>query len=141
MAYADWQAKIQAKRDGEAKAREKRDEDEMDQHVGPIMLGRSDVDYLHVPLAAAHLPGHIVLRLPKPAEIKMVRFHMWRDAKEAGAVEAKAKAGIQLAAQCLVYPSPEKYTELTETYASVGDEAGKKAFLMAGAGADADAKH
>ncbi len=140
MTYEERLAEIQAKRDAAKAARVKRDDAEMLGVVGELLLMNEEYYVVRVPDAAAELCGHVVMRPPTSGEFSMFRHTMFRDAKQAGITEARAKAGLQLAAQCRVYPDPEKYAALVDKYPAVADECGKAAYKAAEAGAEAEVK-
>lgn len=131
---------VEARRDAQRVARAKAHAAEYEEHVGPLLLEHDDYEALEVPNAPVEFAGWVVLRRPRSAEVAKLRHIMWQDKTKGGATEAKAKAALELAEMCRVYPTAERYAALIETFPAVGDECGKKAYKIAEAGADADAK-
>ena len=132
--------RLKAAREAWEAAREKRSKQEWEEHVEPLLLEHVG-EYFEVEIkaASADYSQWVVIRLPTKGEYAKLRFTMWDD-KKAGAIEAKAKAGRQLAECCRVWPSVEEYEKLVERYPDVAEQCGEAAFKLARAGADADAK-
>ena len=88
---------------------------------------------------AADFPGWIVFRLPKPAEASRFRHIMFRDAGT-GVVEAKAKAGGELALSCVVHPERASYLALVASYPTLPDAIAKAVLSASDAEAEAEEK-
>ena len=131
---------VEERRESLRAARVKAHADEYEQQVGPLLLDHDDWEAIEIPDAPAELPGWVVLRRPRSAEVAKLRHIMWQDKSKSGAIEQKAKAALELAGYCREYPAADAYEKLVATFPAVGDECGKKAYKMAEAGADADAK-
>lgn len=89
---------------------------------------------------APEFPGCVIYRLPSPGEASRFRQIMWKESKERGVVEAKAKAGGELARACVVYPSREKYEELVATYTTLPDAVAKAIMQASDAEAEEEGK-
>ena len=133
-------AQIEAKQNKVKAARKARDEKEMAEQVLPIMLERDDVELVHAKHADPEFVGHVVLRRPNDGEMKKLNLTMWRDKKSLDDIEAKACSAPELARNCLVYPSHERYDALVLQYPAVGTECGEVAYKLAKAGIEAEVK-
>lgn len=121
MGYAEKLAELQKLRDDEESKRRKRDEDEMGDELFALASDPKNV-FVRVPEAPSHLPGHVVCRLPAPVQVQRFRELMWRDSKERGVVAAKAAAGADLVQQTRLYPSADKYSDLTAAISMLPDK-------------------
>lgn len=139
MGYDDRMREIRDRRENATKKeREARDEKDLDQIAE--LLGDAANGFVRVPDAAPELVGHVVFRRPTKQEIARYRAIVRRDSSERGAVEAKAKAGQELAAQCRVWPEPDQYEQLLEAHPMVADAIAVELFRLAEGGAREEAK-
>lgn len=88
----------------------------------------------------AEFPGWVVFRLPTSGQASRFRHMMWKDSSERGAIEGKAKAGSELALQCLVHPDRETYGKLIAAYATLPDSIAKEIMRASDAEAAAEEK-
>ncbi len=133
--------RLAAARAAWANARAEKSKTEFDALVEPLLFEHIG-EYFEIECkdAPAEFPQWVVIRRPNAGEHARVMHVMFEDSRKNGAVEAKAKAGLQLGAQCRVYPEADEYARLVKAFPGVAAEVGKKAFQLAEAGADADAK-
>lgn len=133
--------RLAAARAAWSEKRAAKSKEEFDTNVEPLLFEHIG-DYFEIECkdAPADYPQWVVIRRPNAGEHARVMHIMFEDSRKNGAVEAKAKAGLQLGAQCRVYPAKEEYERLVAAFPGVAAEVGKKAFQLAEAGADADAK-
>ena len=133
-------AAIEARREESAKARAERDElDELE----AIEAGHLDDDenvVMRFPKARQDLPGIVVLRPIKPNEMSRVRTIMMASDAKPGAAEAKGKLNKEIAVNCLLFPSREKFQALCAAYADVEDECSGAVLSAARAGATREGK-
>ena len=119
------QAKIQAAKDAERKARKDRSDKEFEE-IADLLISNPSHSLVEVEEAPVDLPGFVVLRIPKKAEFNKFRSTLW-----GSDLEAKSKAGIDLASVCVVYPSRDRYMALVEALPGVADRCGNVARSMA----------
>lgn len=140
MDLKEKRAAIEARREESAKARAERDElDELE----AIEAGHLDDDenvVMRFPKARQDLPGIVVLRPIKPIEMNRVRTVMMGSDAKPGATEAKSKLNKEIAFNCLLFPSREKFQALCAAYADVEDECAGAVLSAARAGATREGK-
>lgn len=138
MGYEEKRAAIQAKLDAAKAERLARDEKELDQLEEYFV----DPAYVVVRLdeAAPGFAGHLVGTRPKGPAYERFKQILWRDSAQRGVIEAKSRAGAELARACLVYPSPEEYAKLVAEYSFVPDKFAEALIDAARAGAEAEGK-
>lgn len=142
MGYDEKIAELQKKLDEAKLAREARDEKELDELIAKSLHPALDdtLVLVRVQDAPPHLPGHIVGTRPSGPQNDRFKQLMWKDSSQRGVVEAKSRAGEQLAAQCLVYPTKERYAELCAAFVMVPEKFAKALIEGAEAGAEATGK-
>ncbi len=139
MSYEEKKAEIEKRRAERAAERLARDTKELEGEVGDMLLS-DEMVLVRFPEADVSLPGHYVGRRPRAPEIARFKSIMWRDNAQRGAIEAKANAGADLARQCRVYPSAERYDALVDAHAMVPDRVAQALIEAAQAGAEAEGK-
>lgn len=140
MDLKEKRAAIEARREESAKARAERDERN---ELEAIEAGHLDDDenvLMRFPKAREDLAGIVVLRPIKPIEMSRVRTVMMANDAKPGAAEAKAKLNKEIANNCLVFPSKEKFAALCAAYADVEDECAGAVLSAARAGATREGK-
>jgi hypothetical protein len=137
--YEDKLRELADLRKEETEKRQARDEKEIEEVV---RLLASDDSYLMVRFeeSTSDLPGHVVVRRPGSVEMARYKQVIFTDSSQRGAVERKANAGSALAAQCLVWPSRERYNALCEKYTLVPEAIAKRLTDAADAGAAEEGK-
>jgi len=135
---------LMAKR-GESKAeqkakREERDVAELQKLLDDGILADETAVLVRFPDAPPDLPGHYVGRCPSQAVAQKFRHTMWQDSSKAGIVEAKSKAGAQMASQCRMYPDETRYAALVAAFPMVPDRISQALIKAAEAGADQEGK-
>lgn len=80
-----------------------------------IELGDHAVMRVNLPAYAPELPTMLVLRLPKPSEMKRFQSAVSRDER----AKARLEASEMLVRACLVYPEPAVYERVCETFTGV----------------------
>lgn len=136
MNYASALAALREKTNRDPKAREALHAQELTEKVLPVVVDKelTDDNIIHfedVEEGAAH----VVVTTPTSGQYSKFRHTLHKDSRDRGVVEAKAKAGAELAAQCIVYPDREAYAKLCESYPAVSDAVAKKCIHLAEAGA------
>jgi hypothetical protein len=140
MDLKEKRAAIEKRREESAKARAERDERD---EVEAIEAGHLDDDenvVMRFPKAREDLSGIVVLRPIKPIEMSRVRTVMMANDAKPGAAESKAKLNKEIANNCLVFPSKEKFLALCSAYADVEDECAGAVLNAARAGATREGK-
>lgn len=119
-------------------ARKEKDELELFEKLGPAFK----LEYIVVECrdAAPELPQFVVFHRPSGPQTDRFKTQMWKDSKERGVVEAKARAGADLAVQCLAWPSIEEYTKLIDANRMLPDKVAGILVEEAQAGAEAAGK-
>lgn len=118
MSYDDTQARIAEGRSQAAAARAARDESEIAE-LADMLIEHEEYREVRVPQARPDLPGHVILRPPTKVEASKFRTILW---SEKSTAEMKSKAGLDMAASCVVYPSRERYQALIEAFPMVADQ-------------------
>lgn len=140
MDLKEMRAAIEKRREDSAKARIERDErDELEAGEAGHLDDDENV-VMRFPKAREDLPGVVVLRPIRPIEMSRVRTVMMGNDAKPGAAEAKAKLNREIANNCLIFPSKEKFQALCAAYADVEDECAGAVLAAARAGATREGK-
>lgn len=133
-------AKYQEKIDADVIARKKRDDDEFDALVEAGTLPDRRLISVLLPGLPPDMPGRYIGRIPSQAVAQKFRHTMWGDSAKSGMVEAKSKAGAQMASQQRVYPTAEQYSDICDAYPMVVDRIAQALVTAAEAGAEQEGK-
>lgn len=114
--------------DARAKLKEAKLKRDGQETIDLVEMLTSNLDYerVLVPEAPPDLPGSIVVRPPTKGEHSRFRSAIWGEDRE-----AKAKAGAELARDCRVWPSEERYNELLKRCPGAADRASAACQLLA----------
>ena len=119
-----------------AKQIEKKETDELE--ICELLGPSYKIDFIVIECkdAAPELPQFVVYNRPTGPQTDRFKAQLWKDSKEKGAVEAKSRAGAELARQCLKWPSPELYEQLLDANRMFADKAAGFLIEEVQAGAD-----
>jgi hypothetical protein len=102
-------------------------------HVNPLQRE------IVVEQAMSQVPGRgAVVKTPKKSSMERFRSMMWRAGDKHS--DAKATAGEKLVADCLVYPPPDRWADLTQAHNGVLDVVAAECHRLAEAKAEVEGK-
>lgn len=76
------------------------------------------------------LPGTVVVGVPDPATMKKFRYTINLPDRDIAAKESKSKALPELALASVLYPSKEKYFQMTEERNGIADKVATAAMML-----------
>lgn len=138
---AEYEAEAAGLRDDADKqraARRQQDKLALFEKFGPSVF--LDLIVIECRDAAPDLPQFVALSRPTGPQTDRFKHQMWKDSKDRGVVEAKARAGADLVRQCLAWPSPEDYERLIDANRMLPDKAASALLEEVQAGAEAMGK-
>lgn len=136
MGFAEIIARRNKALDVEAAARKARDDKEAEAPEVEALLLDGENIVIHCSESSVDMPGLVICRKPSPEQVARFKQLMWKDSKDRGVVEAKSKAGEQMARHCLLYPPPERYAALVAKYGMIPEKVSKSLIEAAEAAAD-----
>jgi hypothetical protein len=136
MTYQEVLAKRQKALDVDIAARKARDDEQASLPEVQDLICDPDNVVIHCSEASAELPGFVICHRPGPAQVARFKQLMWKDSKDKGVIEAKAKAGEDLVRQCLKWPPAEQYAAMTNKYGMLPDRVAKFLYEASEAAAD-----